>query len=61
MAKDVHQGAVDTNLRVSGVDKLRVINVSVIHIIPECQIQNAVYMIGEKASVPKWTTSLESS
>ncbi|KAJ4411019.1 hypothetical protein N0V82_009090 [Gnomoniopsis sp. IMI 355080] len=50
MGKDVQQGAVDSKLRVFGVDKLRVIDASVIPIIPDCRIQNAVYMIGEKGA-----------
>lgn len=58
MGKDVHQGAVDNKLKVFGVDKLRVIDASVIPIIPDCRIQNAVYMIGEKVSVPKMEIGL---
>lgn len=48
LGKDINQGAVDSKLKVYGVDKLRVIDASVIPVIPDCRIQNAVYMIGEK-------------
>lgn len=48
MGKDKEQGVVDSKLKVFGVDKLRVIDASVIPVIPDCRIQNAVYMIAEK-------------
>jgi choline dehydrogenase-like flavoprotein len=48
MGKDVSHGVVDSKLRVYGVEKLRVIDASVIPVIPDCRIQNSVYMIGEK-------------
>ncbi|CAN8104561.1 unnamed protein product [Discula destructiva] len=50
MGKDVQQGAVDNKLKIFGVDRLRVIDASVIPVIPDCRIQNAVYMIGEKGA-----------
>jgi hypothetical protein len=50
MGKDVSHGVVDSKLRVYGVEKLRVIDASVIPVIPDCRIQNSVYMIGEKVS-----------
>ncbi|PSR85574.1 hypothetical protein BD289DRAFT_368349 [Coniella lustricola] len=50
MGKDVEQGVVDNKLKVFGVDKLRVIDASVIPVIPDCRIQNSVYMIGEKGA-----------
>lgn len=50
MSQNIEQGVVDSNLRVHGVENLRVIDASVIPVIPDCRIQNAVYMIGEKAS-----------
>lgn len=50
MGKDAEQGVVDSKLKVFGVDKLRVIDASVIPVIPDCRIQNAVYMIGEKGA-----------
>lgn len=52
LGKDIGQGVVDKNLKVFGVDRLRVIDASVIPLIPDCRIQNAVYMIGEKVSPP---------
>lgn len=52
LGKDVEQGVVDKDLQVFGVDKLRVIDASIIPLIPDCRIQNAVYMIGEKVSCP---------
>lgn len=39
---------VDPALRVHGTKNLRVVDASVIPVIPDCRIQNAVYMIGEK-------------
>lgn len=55
--KDVNQGDVDDNLKVFGVDKLRVIDSTIIPVMPDCRIQNAVYMIGEKVCIPhiNWT------
>ncbi|KAL2126715.1 hypothetical protein VTI74DRAFT_349 [Chaetomium olivicolor] len=50
MGKDISQGVVDGKLRVFGVEKLRVIDASVIPVIPDCRIQNSVYMIGEKGA-----------
>ncbi|KAK0713919.1 hypothetical protein B0T26DRAFT_678194 [Lasiosphaeria miniovina] len=50
MGKDVSQGVVDSKLRVYGAEKLRVIDASVIPVIPDCRIQNSVYMIGEKGA-----------
>jgi choline dehydrogenase-like flavoprotein len=50
MGKDIKHGVVDGKLRVYGVQNLRVIDASVIPVIPDCRIQNSVYMIGEKVS-----------
>lgn len=50
LAKDIKQGVVDSKLKVFGVDKLRVIDASIIPVIPDCRIQNAVYMIAEKGA-----------
>ena len=41
----------DPQLRVHGVQNLRVIDTSVIPVIPDCRIQMAVYMIGEKGEL----------
>lgn len=48
MGKDIEQGVVDNKLRVFVIESLRVIDASVIPVIPDCRIQNSVYMIGEK-------------
>ena len=40
----------DSKLRVHGVRNLRIADASVIPVIPDCRIQNSVYMIGEKVS-----------
>jgi len=48
MGKDIEHGVVDGKLRVHGVENLRIIDASVIPVIPDCRIQNSVYMIGEK-------------
>ncbi|KJZ75584.1 hypothetical protein HIM_05047 [Hirsutella minnesotensis 3608] len=50
LSKSVEQGAVDARLRVHGVQKLRVVDASVMPVIPDCRIQNSVYMVAEKAA-----------
>ncbi|KAK7005850.1 alcohol oxidase [Favolaschia claudopus] len=50
MGKDLGHGVVDGKLRVHGIQSLRVIDASVIPVIPDCRIQNSVYMIGEKGA-----------
>ena len=50
LSKNIDQGAVDPKLKVHGVNKLRVIDASVFPIIPDCRIQNTVYMVGEKGA-----------
>ncbi|OHE96905.1 SMG1 protein [Colletotrichum orchidophilum] len=50
MSKNIEQGVVDSKLRVHGVEHLRVIDASVFPVIPDCRIQNAVYMDAEKTS-----------
>ena len=41
---------VDSQLKVHGIKYLRVIDASVFPIIPDCRIQNAVYMVAEKGA-----------
>jgi choline dehydrogenase len=41
---------VNGKLQVHGTEKLRVIDASVIPVIPDCRIQNAVYAIAEKGA-----------
>lgn len=48
LSKDVQQDVVDSNLKVHGNKSLRVIDASVIPVIPDCRIQNSVYMVAEK-------------
>ena len=43
-------GVVDTRLRVHGVRGLRVVDCSVIPLLPDVNIQGAVYMTGKKGS-----------
>jgi choline dehydrogenase-like flavoprotein len=50
LSKNIGQGVVDPKLKVHGVKNLRVIDASVIPIIPDCRIQNSVYAIGEKGA-----------
>jgi choline dehydrogenase len=50
LSKNIDQGVVDPKLKVHGVNKLRVIDASVFPIIPDCRIQNTVYMVGEKGA-----------
>lgn len=50
MSPGIDQGVVDSKLQIFGVKSLRVIDASVIPVIPDCRIRNAVYMIGEKGS-----------
>jgi len=50
LSKDIEQGVVDPQLKVHGIKNLRVIDASVIPIIPDCRIQNSVYMLAEKGA-----------
>lgn len=50
MSPSIEEGVVDSKLRVYGVENLRVIDASVIPVIPDCRIQNAVYMLAEKTT-----------
>lgn len=50
IGKNVQQGAVDPQLRVFGIKNLRCIDASSIPVIPDCRIQNSVYMVAEKGA-----------
>lgn len=50
LSKNIEEGVVDPQLKVHGVQNLRVIDASNIPVIPDCRIQNSVYMIGEKGA-----------
>lgn len=50
LSKDIKQGVVDPTLKVHGVKNLRVIDASCIPVIPDCRIQNSVYMVAEKGA-----------
>ncbi|KAG8529099.1 uncharacterized protein KY384_005734 [Bacidia gigantensis] len=48
LSQSIEQGVVDGALKVHGVQNLRVIDASIFPIIPDCRIQNVVYMVAEK-------------
>lgn len=50
LSKSIKQGVVDPQLKVHGIKQLRVIDASIIPVIPDCRIQNSVYAIGEKGA-----------
>lgn len=50
LSKNIAQGVVDPGLKVHGIQKLRVIDASVIPVIPDCRIQNSVYAVAEKGA-----------
>ncbi|KAL7823493.1 GMC oxidoreductase [Trichoderma gracile] len=50
LGKTIEQGVVDPALKVHGVKNLRVIDASIMPVIPDCRIQNSVYMVGEKGA-----------
>ncbi|KAJ5178824.1 hypothetical protein N7492_002034 [Penicillium capsulatum] len=50
LSKNIGQGVVDPQLKVHGVKNLRVIDASCIPVIPDCRIQNSVYMVAEKGA-----------
>ncbi|KAJ5095195.1 hypothetical protein N7532_007486 [Penicillium argentinense] len=50
LSKNIHQCVVDPKLRVHGVRNLRIADASIIPVIPDCRIQNSMYMIGEKGA-----------
>jgi choline dehydrogenase-like flavoprotein len=50
LSKSIDEGVVDSQLKVHGIKNLRVIDASVFPVIPDCRIQNAVYMVGEEGA-----------
>ncbi|RFU27761.1 hypothetical protein B7463_g8570, partial [Scytalidium lignicola] len=50
LSKSILQGVVNSKLCVHGVRNLRVADASIMPVIPDCRIQNSVYMIGEKGA-----------
>lgn len=50
LSKNIEQGVVDPKLKVHGIKNLRVADASVVPVIPDCRIQNSIYMIGEKCA-----------
>ncbi|SPO04152.1 uncharacterized protein DNG_06835 [Cephalotrichum gorgonifer] len=47
LAKIIDQGVIHPQLRVHGIKSLRVVDASIIPVIPDCRIQNSVFMIGD--------------
>ena len=41
---------VDPRLKVHGINQLRVIDASIMPVIPDCRPQNSVYMVAEKGA-----------
>ncbi|KAF4436401.1 glucose-methanol-choline (gmc) oxidoreductase [Fusarium austroafricanum] len=58
---NIDQGVVGPSLKVHGITKLRVIDASVIPVIPDCHIQNSVYMIDCAGMSPPNTQKSSSS
>lgn len=60
LGKSIEQGVVDPHLKVYGVKGLRVVDACVMPVIPDCRIQNGVYMVAEKGAdmvkseYPEW-------
>ncbi|KAF9990985.1 hypothetical protein BGZ75_007168 [Mortierella antarctica] len=50
LSKSIDQGVVDPQLRVHGIKNLRLIDASVIPVIPDSRPQNSVYMVAEKGA-----------
>ncbi|KAL9090919.1 MAG: hypothetical protein Q9165_005127 [Trypethelium subeluteriae] len=50
LSKNIQQGVVDPSLKVHEIKNLRVIDASAIPVIPDCRIQNSVYMVAEKGA-----------
>ena len=55
LGQDIEQGVVDSRLKVHGIKNLRVVDASIFPVIPDCRIQNVVYMVAEKVR-PSRTT-----
>ncbi|KAJ5679800.1 hypothetical protein N7462_008044 [Penicillium macrosclerotiorum] len=50
LSRNIGQGVVNEQLKVHGFKNIRVIDASVFPVIPDCRIQNPVYMVGEKGA-----------
>ncbi|KAJ5748707.1 uncharacterized protein N7511_010403 [Penicillium nucicola] len=50
LSKNIKQGVLDPTLKVHGIKNLRVADASVMPVIPDCRIQNSVYMVAEKGA-----------
>ncbi|RDW68785.1 GMC family oxidoreductase [Aspergillus mulundensis] len=50
LGRGIAQGVVGEDLKVHGIKGLRVADASVMPVIPDCRIQNSVYMVGEKCA-----------
>lgn len=50
LSMNISQGVVNSKLKVHGVSGLRVVDASIFPVIPDCRIQNVVYMVAEKGA-----------
>jgi choline dehydrogenase len=50
LSRNIDQSVVDPRLKVHSINNIRIIDASIVPVIPDCRPQNSVYMIGEKGA-----------